>query len=220
MGTRSISGVRIDDRDRLTYNHFDGYPTGVGNEILKELTVLIAEYGYDAALGLMKGLARSLVMVEDIFESDRPTPAQLDKLRENREKNHSLLLVDLVVDQGGDGRDWYDVLRDDHGSILRRLASGFAINDNSFIRESLFCEWGYILNLDTEKLEVYVGFQKARHMNGRYASAVDSDGYYPCALIHEIPLPEIPRTKFREPTEDQLLRISVNGITAPAEPGE
>lgn len=32
--------------------------------------------------------------------------------------------------------------------------------DNNFIKDSLFCEWGYIVNLDTECLEVWEGFQK------------------------------------------------------------
>ena len=64
---------------------------------------------------------------------------------------------------------------------------------NSFIRDSLFCEWGYILNLDEGVLEVYQGFQKSPHDNGRYSDTeASSSGYYGSALIVTFPLDNLP----------------------------
>jgi hypothetical protein len=62
-----------------------------------------------------------------------------------------------------------------------------------FIKDSLMCEWAYIVNLDTNKLEVYKGFQDKPHEKGRYASTAHREGYYPCALVAEFPLGRLPR---------------------------
>jgi hypothetical protein len=63
-----------------------------------------------------------------------------------------------------------------------------------FIKDSLFCEWGYVINLDDEVLEVYRGFQTEPHKN-RYTDYVYESGgetYYPCKLIKFLPLNDIP----------------------------
>ena len=55
-----------------------------------------------------------------------------------------------------------------------------------FILDSLFCEYGYIMNKDTNELEVYVGFQKEQP-EGRYHDYIPSDrGYYACGLLTAI----------------------------------
>ena len=67
--------------------------------------------------------------------------------------------------------------------------------DNNFIKDSLFCEWGYIVNLDTDCLEVWIGFQKFPQKNNRYGRKKISDGYYPCRLIAEIPFDDLRKDK-------------------------
>ncbi len=37
MATRGAYGFRVDGQDIITYNHYDSYPSGLGNDILKEL---------------------------------------------------------------------------------------------------------------------------------------------------------------------------------------
>ena len=37
MGTRGLMGVRVDGVDKLTYNHWDSYPSGLGQDILEYL---------------------------------------------------------------------------------------------------------------------------------------------------------------------------------------
>ena len=72
--------------------------------------------------------------------------------------------------------------------------------DNDFIKDSLFCEWGYIVNLDTECLEVWKGFQKKSQKNNRYGRKKISDGYYPCRLIAEIPFDDLRKDKVQDIT--------------------
>jgi hypothetical protein len=55
-------------------------------------------------------------------------------------------------------------------------------DDSSFIKDSLFCEYAYIINLDTNCLEFWVGFQKEPCESNRYGTEM-SDGYYPCKMV-------------------------------------
>jgi hypothetical protein len=56
------------------------------------------------------------------------------------------------------------------------------IIDNQFIKESLYCEYGYIINLDNMKLEYYLGDQEKPQKNNIFGDA-SIDGYYPCRLV-------------------------------------
>ncbi len=42
------------------------------------------------------------------------------------------------------------------------------IDSQDFIQDSLFCEWGYVINLDDRTVEVYTGFQKHPDKKSRY----------------------------------------------------
>ena len=35
MSTRGVYGFRKNNTDKITYNHYDSYPSGLGNVILK-----------------------------------------------------------------------------------------------------------------------------------------------------------------------------------------
>ncbi len=67
----------------------------------------------------------------------------------------------------------------------------FMAKDNDFIKASLFCEWGYIVNLDNNTLEVWTGYQKEPTVGNRYGEIADG-GFYPCKLIAEFPLDNLP----------------------------
>jgi len=190
MGTRHATGVRYENTDKLSYNQFDGYPSGTGNAILTELREEIAELGYDQALAKWREQAKALVMKD---ESEAPTAEEMERYKDAHDSRVST------------GEDWYSLLRGDQGSILKRLRRGVATNSGNFILDSLFCEWAYVLNLDEEVLEVYEGFQKKRHMNGRYAELKSpKTEYYPCALIGTLPLQDLPLA-FTEDEDGKLL---------------
>ena len=52
------------------------------------------------------------------------------------------------------------------------------VDDHDFLAASLFCEWAYIINVDTGKLEVYKGFNVDPEAPGRYAALKEEDGDY------------------------------------------
>lgn len=70
-------------------------------------------------------------------------------------------------------------------------------DNNGFLKESLFCEYAYIINLDDKVLEIYHGFNKDPNGNGRYANQFFKnevkgiDQYYGVVLKKTIPLKEL-----------------------------
>ena len=66
------------------------------------------------------------------------------------------------------------------------------LDEHRFLLDSLFCEFAYIINLDTNKFEVYVGFNKNPNAAGRYAKYTlykDYENvYYGVKLVKEIEL--------------------------------
>lgn len=66
-----------------------------------------------------------------------------------------------------------------------------------FLFDSLFCEYAYIINLDSNMLEFYTGFNNDENAPGRYAKCLNpcelSDGsfLYGVKLVLEIPLNEV-----------------------------
>jgi len=61
----------------------------------------------------------------------------------------------------------------------------------SFMERSLFCEWAYIINLDTYELEIYKGYNKEKPV-GRFRDVESVDDYYPVSLIRIYNLLELP----------------------------
>lgn len=190
MGTRGTFGVRIDGEDKFSYNHFDSYPEALGVDVLNDLVKMLEEWGQDK----MKEQARKLTFVDD---ETPPTPEQMTEL--------AAFTVVRVGDQTG--TDWYGVLRELQGKIMDTLTVGYAADGNDFIKDSLFCEYGYILNLDESNLEIYRGFQHSPHTLGRYAVAsMEEDNigskYYPCALVETFSFDNLP-------TEAQFLEALI-----------
>lgn len=77
--------------------------------------------------------------------------------------------------------------------------------NDEFIWDSLFCEYGYIMNYDTNELEVYTGFQN-EPPEGRYHDygiahrdrTGVTDGYYACGLLTAIHMDTIKHFSTKE----------------------
>lgn len=181
MGTRGTMGVRIDGQDKLTYNHFDSYPDGLGKSMVDDYLEMTKLYDISA----IKELARNLVLVDG---KSKPTAKQKRDLKQYADTDVSRQTLN----------DWYCLLRNLQGELAKTLEAGFMIDNHKFMAESLFCEWSYILNLDEMTLEVYTGFMKQPHSFGRYAdmpvekTEEGQTQYYPVALIATLKLEDLP----------------------------
>jgi len=177
MGTRGLMGFRIDGKDKVTYNHFDSYPDGLGESVVQDVKTLLQVLTMDE----LKDKARKIKLVD---EDSVPTPEDFLKL--------DLTTRLLVQKNGGLDKSWCSLLHGLQGELLKTLEAGVMIDSIGFINDSLFCEWAYIVNLDEETLEIYRGFQEKPHTFGRYATNTTASKYYPCAIVATFSLTDIP----------------------------
>lgn len=166
MGTRGFITFAVGGTEKTAYNHFDSYPTGVGTQVVEALKT---EWVTPDAV-------RELRVVGP---DDKPTPADVRKLA---------AFTDLGVSRGSTD-DWYCLLRETQGDPVKILRAGVIEDAGDFPLDSLFAKWGYVIDMDTMKLEIYAGFQKQPHDKGRFAHREVTDdyarehGYHPVALV-------------------------------------
>lgn len=187
MGTRGLIGFHSEGINKVTYNHFDSYPSGLGYQAIKDTHKLLEDPEF-------KQKVDALQLVN---EESKPTAEQITALKKYFNPNVST----------GSEQEWYALLRDVQGDVKENLKCGYMIDSEIFAKSSLFCEWGYVINLDTEQFEVYQGFQKEDHgaygvfqpftdseLQGEKAEADELAGkfghdrpaYYPIKLIGTI----------------------------------
>ena len=176
MGTRGAVGFRANKQDKVTYNHFDSYPSGLGSDVIS----FIRSHSFED----IQKAAQNIQMVDTSIE---PTPQQIKDCAP---------WTDLSVSNQSTS-DWYCLLRSAQGDLGAYVQGLKYMNDSKgFLLNSLFCEYAYIINVDTKQLEFYTGFnKKARKTKGRYADKQPEDSrpdsYYGVALLWKIDLNDI-----------------------------
>lgn len=206
MGTRGALGFVLAGNEKITYNQYDSYPDGLGEDVLSWLR---------AALGLPVDV-RDILAAEEVGTPEKVNPESEARLRRQVERLAKVpdreptgsdreQLAEFTDRDVSTGEDWYALLRRTQGEPERLLRAGLYEDASEFPLDSLFCEWAYVVDLDTRQFEVYRGFQVAPPTAGRWvgkqaatpAQDWQSGGvYYPVALIHawsfdELPAPEV-----------------------------
>lgn len=172
MGTRGAYGFRIGRQDKVSYNHSDSYPSGLGNDIVN----FIANH-------TPKSLKQIAEKIEMVSEEKEPTKKQIQEC----ESWSNVSVGSRKI------TDWYCLLRESQGNLYA-FDNGlkYMIDSKNFLLDSLFCEYAYIINVSTQKLEFYKGFNnKAVSNKGRYAKKTLDNKYYGVTLVATFPLSEI-----------------------------
>lgn len=182
MGTRGAWGFIVDGVEKLTYNHCDSYPDGLGADVLRFLR------NAQDTLDQVRKMASDLRVVDP---TSTPTAEDIERLKGNANINIGTRRLD----------DWYVLLRETQGDPLATLAAGVIEDGHEFPLDSLFCEFAYVIDLDAERFDAYVGFRHAPPTEGRWVGKVGTSGnpgYHPCQRVGSWPLAELP-------TDDALL---------------
>jgi hypothetical protein len=169
MGTRGALIFVSGDREVITYNHYDSYPEGLGVDVATFVREIITE-------GTVDQYAQKALDLEGVGDEDIPTPEQREK--------YTHLFQNVST-----GTGWYSLLRELQGDPRQILDTGVTpVTNRGWVGNSLFCEWAYVINFNTRKVEVYKGFQKDFHTEGRYSAVeVDTDSdYFPVRRVLEV----------------------------------
>lgn len=176
MSTRGFIGFVADGNEKIGYNHSDSYPDGLGLDVLRWLRA--------ARLDELLAQVKNLRVVDSDAE---PTDQDLERFKEFYDGN---------VGGRAERPTWYQLLRGTQGDPAAILRAGAIEDASGFPADSLFAEWGYVVDVDGCTFEAYVGFQQAPHNKGRFADRPVRESavgiYYPVALAASWPLDNLP----------------------------
>lgn len=170
MSSRGTYGFYKNGINKLTYNAFDSYPESLGEDMVRFIKA--------CSVDELNHIFDSLILIDERLS---PTDKQIKEC---------MPWYDSSVSSGS-LHDWYCLLRRAQGNPMAyRDGLHYMLENNTFIRKSLYCAWGYVVNLDSNILEIYNGDQKEPNGN-RYVCEPEGE-YYNCKLIKEYPLGNIP----------------------------
>lgn len=162
MRTRGALGFKIDGELKLTENQFDSMPSKIGKDLLRWVLGQ-KDWKY------VQTLARNTELHDgDIQVSDADVKRLKDKIELKSDRSWSQALGGLRFPES--------------------LTTGVMVDASRFPEDSLSCEWVYIIDLDRERLDVYLGYQTEDHDDGEFAdkgsrTAPDGQTFWPTRLI-------------------------------------
>ena len=143
MGTRGVWGLRKNDHTIAVYHHFDSYPEGLGysfTEFLKR---------------------NSNEKLSELYDNIVEIDANVKPTEEQKKYCEQMGWCNLGVSYRSTD-DWYCLLREaqepeNWQSAVDSGKTVYVDNNYDFLEDTLFCEYGYIYDIDTEQLLVYGG---------------------------------------------------------------
>ena len=177
MGPRHITAVVSDGQFVVAqYGQWDGYPTGAGNAIVSIISGKIDQ---------LKASLKHIVPVESGTVERYWTECGASDWGADIETCQRFKAKHVTLDRDT-GPDVLNILI--HTEVPVELYL-----DVDFIANGLFCEWVYVVDLDSGMFEIYQGSQ-IRPSENRFSSMFEGtiNGYYPPKLVATYPLDELP----------------------------
>lgn len=189
MGTRGTYGFFSNTKVKLTYNHFDSMPEALGKEIVAFIRNVEKEKGWDK----LRIAVDAVTMVDENGKMTEPEAQRYFPKKKSFPKLPT----------------WYEALHTyQGGKILPALYSGeisHMTEGKDFPKNSNFCEYCYIIDLNTMTFDVYIGQQKTPDPNSFFGDKKNDEGYYPVRYVATWYLDSIP-----EDWEKQVAEIVKN----------
>lgn len=137
MGTRAIYGFKKGDTLKVTYNHYDGYPSFLGNNLVQEIK--------GVSLDVLNAAFDRIVLVDEEVDA---TQEQIAECAQFGDTSVSM----------GTLTDWYCLLRNTQGKLAPYLNGQlrYMIDyASAFTTGHTDCNYAYIVDLDQQKFQVY-----------------------------------------------------------------
>jgi len=183
MGTRNLTIAKKNGEIKFAkYCQWDGYPTGVGTDILNALKTI----GVDRVKEIVD---RVKVMTDKDIEYIN----SFDKIVNVKKGGYTTDEPEWKVkfpwaSRDSNGGDLLNYLNNTDDTLVVK-------NYEEFAADSLFCEWCYVIDFDSNTFEVYEGFNKeplADTERFYYLQDKSNDGYYPVRLKKAYQLNDLP----------------------------
>jgi len=167
------------------YGQWDGYPEGQGQTVVKFLNKVKTK---KALAEFTKKVAALVEISNDELQArwksagaDGSGWVGMDVANKFKEK-------------------WPHLSRDCGAEVLNHIANGTAKDvslDTEFTKDSLFCEWAYVIDLDAGTFEVYKGFntEPVAETERFYHGGHKDKEYYPVRLLKKYSLSKVPTVK-------------------------
>ena len=185
MGTRHITAV-VNEGEFVVaqYGQWDGYPTGAGNDIVAIIS---------GKIGQLKASLKHIVPVDSNTVERYWSECGAQEWGADMETCQRFKAKYVTLDRDT-GPDVLNILI--HTEVPVELYL-----DVDFIADGLFCEWVYVVDLDSGMFEIYQGFQ-FYPSKSRFSSMFEGtvNGYYPPKLVGQWKLDNLP-------TDSQLQRL-------------
>ncbi len=185
MNDQGLIGFRFREQDKLAYNRSGSAPDKLGLQILHELRSV---QSWDK----VEDRVRDLIAIPESRPLDESSSLAETELRRH--------FPDLEYKSAP--KNFHQLYQPLQGSLRPYLDSKltFMPDASDFIYDSLHCDWAYITNLDSGLLEVWKGSQlepdsednRVVEEPNRYGHEADQMGYYPCAMVRDYDLQDLP----------------------------
>ena len=191
MGTRNLTIVVLNGEYKADkYCQWDGYLEGAGLGMLDFLATKFEKTQFITNLNKLKVLTRKQVNELWVSFGKKPDESWVNmEVADKFKKVHPQL-----------GRDMpgYEFL----AAIQDGATQTIAESDIEFVNDSLFCEYAYVVDLDKDTFEIYIGYNdKPLDKTERFYQEKPNDGgYYPVKLLKSYDLNNLP-------TKEDLLEL-------------
>ena len=199
MGTRHLTMVINNGETKVAqYGQWDGYLSCAGANVLNFLKKYNLEYFKEKLDKVSFYTDEEMKENWKIFAKSKGIDPEEKFVAYEIMEEYNVLYPELNRDVGT------DILQMiiDNDKILKLM------DDSAFAKDSLFCEYAYVIDLDNNLFEVYKGFNKTP-LTGKdrfFYLQKEDDEYKPVKLVVSFPLDNLPTKeefiKFDEEDEE------------------
>lgn len=144
MGTRNLTVVIHKGEIKMAqYGQWDGYPGGVGKDIAKVLPKATVKKWREA-------ISNCKFLTADEVQARWKKAGANDSGWVDMDVSNQFKKNNEILSRDSSGGKALELVLKGNGAEV--------FNDIKFAADSLFCEWAYVVNFDTQEVEVYKGF--------------------------------------------------------------